>query len=696
SRGDVRAESDQYSLGMVLFEMLTGQTYKRLRKRQAEALLSQQPEQIQTLVRRMIADDPDDRYESMTDVATEIAKIERQLVSAETLPASSRPPIVTREGDVPIDYEPILTASRIPPQNPPTEPAIRRQTPPVNLQPMPAAAAHWQPSPAVPASKAVGRRNIIIASSVLALIVSSVVVFSMLRTTMSPSATATLVTAIPTTAPIPIATPASAPIAIPLTASSTPPISLPTPMSSTSIPQGTVTVSDAFDFCAQVGHSDFRDFDTGPIRFVGTPPVPEFTNNGNTLHYWRCYAGTVLICDRNNGGFSPTCYMLDTSGDPSQNINDYCAKGGTAPFSLYTQGNSNYSWTCNGGKPIRGNQLYSQDELDEFGYVRREWHVLAATDTPTPRIEATATPVPAVAPTTAAPVAVSQSSTSYPGKIVYATANDQMYIIDANGKGQVKVGSGNSPVFSPDGVRVAYVCDANPSASQSPSSLLEICTANLDGSDIRRQCEGGTRAAATGLVRWSPGGRFIAKTTSQNTLGILQLCDLTTGKLQDDLKYRQGDIEDIFDWTPDGNNAIWQSGLYGGVGGNLYYGDPTKFGVDAIQLTNGQNQVSRTDNFYSCARVSPDGKTIAVAGSNLFFLSVPGQHSPLDGRTLTGMGRVERLAWSPDGMALALITIPNPNTWTLTVIDIMSGQMRVITSGATGFMGRQSVDWTRQ
>jgi serine/threonine protein kinase len=89
SSGYVRQESDQYSLGLVLFEMLTGQTYKKLRKRQAEDLLTQQPEQIQTLVRKMIADDPDDRYESMMDVATEIQRIERQVASAATsLPQS--------------------------------------------------------------------------------------------------------------------------------------------------------------------------------------------------------------------------------------------------------------------------------------------------------------------------------------------------------------------------------------------------------------------------------------------------------------------------------------------------------------------------------------------------------------------------------------------------------------------------------
>jgi len=336
--------------------------------------------------------------------------------------------------------------------------------------------------------------------------------------------------------------------------------------------------------------------------------------------------------------------------------------------------------------------------------------VVAPTDTPLPvatpvptgQPAPTATsaptipPAPTSAPAIPTPSPMPQPSTSYPGRIVYATPDNQVYITDSDGKGQIKIGSGNSPVFSPDGTRVAYVCDAKPGAPLSPSSVLAICTVNLDGSDMRSQCEGGTLAAATGLVRWSPGGGFIAKTTSQNLLGTVQLCDMTKGKLLDNLKYKQGSIEDIFDWTPDGNNAIWQSGWYGGVGGNLYYGDPTKFGEGAVQLTNGQNQVSRTDNFYSSARISPDGKTIAVAGANISFISVPGQRSPLDGRTLTGLGHVLRLAWSPDGKALVLFIAPTPNTWTVTVVDVASGNARVLTSGAAGYGEREAIDWSRQ
>jgi len=121
SNAYVRPESDQYSLGLVLFEILTGQTYKRLRKRQAEELLTRQPQLIQTLVRQMITDDPDNRYESMNDVATEIGRIERQQASSATSSLSSPYLMPTKDVipssepkyDMPIDYERTLTQSTV-------------------------------------------------------------------------------------------------------------------------------------------------------------------------------------------------------------------------------------------------------------------------------------------------------------------------------------------------------------------------------------------------------------------------------------------------------------------------------------------------------------------------------------------------------------------------------------------------------
>ena len=68
--GYVRPSSDQYSLGLVLFEMLTGKAFKRQKKPEANALLAAQPGPVRALVARLLAEDPAARYSSMLAVQT--------------------------------------------------------------------------------------------------------------------------------------------------------------------------------------------------------------------------------------------------------------------------------------------------------------------------------------------------------------------------------------------------------------------------------------------------------------------------------------------------------------------------------------------------------------------------------------------------------------------------------------------------
>ncbi len=71
--GYMRPAADQYSLGLVLFEMLTGKAYKRLGVRDAATILGTFPPVIVSVVERMIATDQDDRYPDMDAVIAAIA-----------------------------------------------------------------------------------------------------------------------------------------------------------------------------------------------------------------------------------------------------------------------------------------------------------------------------------------------------------------------------------------------------------------------------------------------------------------------------------------------------------------------------------------------------------------------------------------------------------------------------------------------
>jgi len=73
--------SDQYSLGLVLYEMVTGQIYKGAGDGEAERLLAGQPGPVVALFRRMTAQRQEDRFDSMAEVVQDIAAIEARLAS---------------------------------------------------------------------------------------------------------------------------------------------------------------------------------------------------------------------------------------------------------------------------------------------------------------------------------------------------------------------------------------------------------------------------------------------------------------------------------------------------------------------------------------------------------------------------------------------------------------------------------------
>lgn len=128
----VSPAADQYSLGLVLFEMLTGRVYRRLRKQEIAEFLAEQPRPVAALIERMTAPDPDDRYPSMRDVGTAIAAIQRMMDADAETPHrtgfTDQPPGTPI--DTPDDETRVLTP-RISAQAPPLEPppVIRRPPP---------------------------------------------------------------------------------------------------------------------------------------------------------------------------------------------------------------------------------------------------------------------------------------------------------------------------------------------------------------------------------------------------------------------------------------------------------------------------------------------------------------------------------------------------------------------------------------
>ncbi|MHB8644548.1 MAG: WD40 repeat domain-containing serine/threonine protein kinase [Thermomicrobiales bacterium] len=90
--GYLHPTSDQYSVGLLFFEALTGVAYKRLLGREAEERLAAFPADARALFRRTTAPQPDDRYPRIADVAAVAQEMARQLPEASFRRTAGTPP----------------------------------------------------------------------------------------------------------------------------------------------------------------------------------------------------------------------------------------------------------------------------------------------------------------------------------------------------------------------------------------------------------------------------------------------------------------------------------------------------------------------------------------------------------------------------------------------------------------------------
>ncbi len=99
--GYLHPTSDQYSVGLLFFEAVTGVPYKRLLEREAEQHLAAFPEAVRALFRRMTAPQPDLRYTRMAAVAQVADEVAQHLPGVSIARPAAAPPGIP----VPLDGE---------------------------------------------------------------------------------------------------------------------------------------------------------------------------------------------------------------------------------------------------------------------------------------------------------------------------------------------------------------------------------------------------------------------------------------------------------------------------------------------------------------------------------------------------------------------------------------------------------------
>ncbi|MBN9391901.1 MAG: PD40 domain-containing protein [Chloroflexi bacterium] len=272
----------------------------------------------------------------------------------------------------------------------------------------------------------------------------------------------------------------------------------------------------------------------------------------------------------------------------------------------------------------------------------------------------------------------------YPGKLVYSTDTQEIYILNPDGTNKQKIADGRSPLFSPDGQRIAYLVDSGQYADHGSGSVPQVAirSQKLDGSDKQDYClaDGNTRLE---LIGWSPKGDSIVLRSNGS---LIYLCQLATRTLTQ-AKTPNGDAYLVYDWTPDQAKVLWEANSQDF---NLFFGIPDQ-GGGPIKLTDSQNRYAQgTPPLYASARISPDGKSVAVAGSQVFILSVPGQKSLYEGHSFIKNSRPYRLVWSPDSRAVA---VGNSTNTSITIIDLPTGKLSRIVKDTEELV---SFDWSRQ
>ncbi|HEX2915400.1 MAG TPA: hypothetical protein VH186_31860 [Chloroflexia bacterium] len=277
-------------------------------------------------------------------------------------------------------------------------------------------------------------------------------------------------------------------------------------------------------------------------------------------------------------------------------------------------------------------------------------------------------------PTAAASISTTPASHSE-GQIIYATSDNQIYLADSDGSHKTKVAEGSSPLFSPDAKTVAFISVPESTTDPtSPASWIE--TVALDGSNLQKYCQLSGHYLFS-LQDWSPDSQLIVVSQDSINVHLLNRCALKTKKLSD-FANKQGDLKFIYNWSRDGKYAVWETADDPNASDEtssftLYYGAADGDGIDAKALTNGQHANS-TPRYYSGGSISPDGKTVAIAGDSIFFVSTPGQSSPLAGKLFFKGANPYNVVWSRSGMKLAAVISTGNNESYLKIIEAATGK----------------------
>jgi dipeptidyl aminopeptidase/acylaminoacyl peptidase len=301
-----------------------------------------------------------------------------------------------------------------------------------------------------------------------------------------------------------------------------------------------------------------------------------------------------------------------------------------------------------------------------------------------------------------------------------------LWIMRADGSHNRVFAKGSNPQWSPDGTRIAYLADSDPTGAQ-------IYVRWIDGDAGSTQLTHVTTSPAD--IRWSPDGRsisfsmFVGKPNSwpidmppppdgAHWTAAPRIVQTLHFK-EDGLGFQEPGFQQLFvvsvdggparqitkddwdvgsrfdnlptgvawDWLPDGRTIVFE-GLIGANGDDRLH----ECALYALDLATGTvRPLTAPHGEWTRPVVSPDGKHIAYVGypddqthdrahetTNLYVMDVDGTHARPVAPSLDR--EVSQPVWSPDNTSL-VFTAEDHGTAQLFSVSLTTGTVRPITSG---------------